>query len=241
MAHELYLKDAIQLARKLHRTLRFPRIHNEVSFVEKFAVDEKTGLLKPSSIVKLQNDYVAPIKMLKAEVERRRGKRVEFLESKCLQKMRGFAPSSNDVIPVILKSEASFCVRRFAALKELIHNYDEQYCTSDTSPIAVLNAIESAILCARPGVHSDVAPLHVETFCYFCALEVLMPWGERGSLRRQVAEFRTLKTPDLVIAKLYRVPLTEVQKFFDSHGRYVDISRNINTQIDDEESNEVTP
>lgn len=241
MPTELYLKDAIRLAREMHRSLHFSTIPNEVSFVEKYSVDEDTGLLKPSLIKKLKNNYIAPVAILKAEVERRRGKDVKFLESERFRSLRGFAPSSKDVIPIILKRESTFCVRRFTALKELIHNYDYRYITRETTPKAVLNAIESALACSQPGIHSDVASLHVEAFCYFCALEILIPWGEKGCLRRQIAEFHAQKIPDLVIAELYRVPLAEVRRFFDPHGRYVDISRNINTQLDDEESNEVTP
>lgn len=241
MSTELYLKDAIRLARELHRLLCFSSIPNEVSFVEKYSVDENSGLLRPSVIKKLKNNYIAPVAILKAEVERQRRKEVKFLESERLSFLRGFSPSSKDVIPIILKHDSTFCVRRFAALKELIHNYDIKYTTSETTPKAVLNAIESALACSQPGIHGDVASLHVEAFCYFCALEILIPWGEKGCLRRQIAEFREQKTPDLVIAELYRVPLVEVRRLFDAHGRYMDISRNINTQLDDEESNEVTP
>lgn len=93
--------------------------------------------------------------------------------------------------------------------------------------------IEAALKSLDPDIIDSPSPLHIENFCFFCAIEILLPWGKAGDCRNVLLEYRAKNLQDLVIAQAFRVPLAVVQ--FISQSNYLEVSRKMNKWFDERE------
>ena len=225
----LTLTNAIYLARTLHQQLCFGVQKQTVKF-ETYEFDEN-GMLVAKS-VSLPCEYVTPVPKLVQAIKRNRDVDVKFFKSHDFVNLQGMAvrPSGSKV-DVIVPVKATFCMERFTYVKELVHQWDDSYASKDTTARALVRVIESAMR----SLSADMieSPLHIENFCFFCALEILLPWGRDGDKRKPLLDYRDKGLEDLVIAQAYRVPLTVIQ--FISQSNYLEVSRKMNNWFDERE------
>ena len=226
MDKPLTLSDAVYLARKLHRDLGFGEKKQTVKY-ETYSFD-KSGMLV-SNGNSFTCAYVTPVAQLVQGISARRNVKVQFFKSNDFVNLQGMAiRSSKSSVDVIVPKTATFCAERFAYVKELVHQWDDVYASKDTSARALVRVIESAM--RSLDVETIFDPLHIEKFCFFCALEILLPWGRNGEKRKKLIEYRANGLPDLVIAQAYRVPLAVIQ--FISQSQYLDYSQKMNEATD---------
>ena len=180
MDKPLTLSDAVYLARKLHRELGFGEKKQTVKY-ETYSFD-KSGMLV-SNDASFTCSYVTPVVKLVQGIADRRKVGVQFFISRDFVNLQGMAirPGKKNV-DVLVPYDATFCAARFAYVKELIHQWDDVYASKDTSARALVRVIESAMKSLDSETIYD--PLHIENFCFFCALEILLPWGRNGEKRK---------------------------------------------------------
>lgn len=221
----LTLTNAIYLARTLHQQLCFGVQKQTVKF-ETFEFDTN-GMLVANS-VSLPCEYVTPVPKLVQAIKCNRNVDVKFFKSLDFVNLQGMAvrPSGSKV-DVIVPAKATFCMERFTYVKELVHQWDDSYASKDTTARALVHVIESAM--RSLGAETIYEPLHIENFCFFCALEILLPWGHNGDDRKTLLDYRARGLPDMVIAQAYRVPLAVVQ--FLSQCQYLELSQKTNQAI----------
>lgn len=221
MSDNLLICDAIRLARDLGARLGFRDVPQSVS-LEKYSFDADGVCFADRKDIECS--YVDPVSSLVDHVKSARGVDVRFFASDNLSGQLGFAlrTSSADV-SVLFPSSASFCCKRFVIVKELIHQCDERYASTDTSAKSLVDVIESAMGSFDPMRPWD--PIGVEDFCYYCALEILLPWGANGEKRKRLLDFRRDGIPDMVIAEAFRIPVMIVQ---DISSQYLCLSSQIN-------------
>ena len=224
MGGSLYIKDAICLARKLDASLQFPQKPQTVSR-ETYSFDD-AGMCVPSQEL-IKCSYVDPVASLVNHVQTARNVNVGFFASDVLSSRLGFAlRTSEKDVAVLFPASASFCCKRFVIVKELIHQCDERYASTDTSAKSLVDVIESAMGSFDPMRPWD--PIGVEDFCYYCALEILLPWGANGEKRKRLLDFRRDGIPDMVIAEAFRIPVMIVQ---DISSQYLCLSSQINQSM----------
>ena len=140
-----------------------------------------------------------------------------------------FMPISQQVV-IRVQKQLSFCVKRFAILKELLHYVKDGLASKETTESSLDTSIIAAIEC-RSQLAAPDRPLHPEAFCYYCAIETLLWWGNRGIVRSKLTDMHQSRTPDMVMACAYRVPLYVIQFFFEDNSRYSGLSYLLNKQI----------
>lgn len=225
----LTFSDAVRLARKLHRELCFGERSQTVKY-ETYAF-AANGMLVTKD-VSLDCAYVTPVAKLVQAIKSNRKVDVKFFRSPDFKNLQGMAirPGVSKV-DVIVPDDTTFCVERFAYVKELVHQWEDAYASKDTTAKTLVRVIESAMR----SLSADMieSPLHIENFCFFCALEILLPWGRNGDKRKTLLGYRDKGLEDMVIAQAYRVPLTVIQ--FISQSNYLEVSRKMNIWFDERE------
>lgn len=220
---------AVGLARQLRRELLFTDVKQLLPYESSYRVDD-SGMLLPGNTETLDCSYVAPVSILARAIMKRRGVIIKFFASSVAENLTGMSVRNrNNSIDVITPADASFCATRFARLKELIHQWDDdKYLSTDTTAKPLMLAIGASM--KSLDLETIDSPLHIENFCFFCAIEILLPWGSVGDLRKILVDYRAKGLEDLVIAQAYRVPLTVIQ--YISQSKYLEVSRQANTWYD---------
>lgn len=219
---------AVGLARQLRRELLFTDVKQVLPYESSYCVNGD-GMLVPGVTESLQCSYVAPISILAREIMNRRGVAIRFFRSKIAENLDGMAVRNGmKGVDIITPTRASFCATRFARLKELVHQWDDRFLSTDTTAKPLMLAIDAAMKSLEPEMLDS--PLHIENFCFFCAIEILLPWGDCGSFRNVLVDYRARGLEDMVIAQAYRVPLAVVQ--YISQSKYLEISRQTNMWYD---------
>lgn len=222
---------AVGLARQLRRDLLFPDVR-QVLPIESYRVDA-SGLLIPDK-TSLNCSYAAPVSILAKAIMNRRNITIDFFKSRVAQNTAGMSVRKGaNTVDILTPAGASFCATRFARLKELIHQWDNAFLSTDTSAKSLMLTIEAALKSLDPDIIDSPSPLHIENFCFFCALEILLPWGKAGDRRNVLVDYRAQNLQDLVIAQAFRVPLAVVQ--FISQSNYLEVSRKMNKWFDERE------
>ena len=225
----LTFSDAVRLARKLHRELSFGEQGQTVNY-ETYEFDRSGMLL--SKGVSLDCAYITPVAKLVHAIKSRRQVVVKFFKSPDFVNLQGMAVRPNGLkVDVIVPNDATFCAERFTYVKELVHQWEDAYASKETTAKALVRVIESAM--RSLSADTIESPLHIENFCFFCALEILLPWGRNGDKRKALLDYRDKGLEDLVIAQAYRVPLTVIQ--FISQSNYLEVSRKTNNWFDERE------
>ena len=191
-------------------------------------------MLVPGKTENLDCSYVAPVSILAKAIMNRRNITINFFSSRVAQNTAGMSVRKGaNTVDILTPGEASFCATRFARLKELIHQWDDAFLSTDTSAKSLMLAIDAALRSLDPDIIDSPSPLHIENFCFFCAIEILLPWGKAGARRNVLVEYRARNLQDLVIARAFRVPLTVIQ--FISQSNYLEVSRKMNKWFDERE------
>lgn len=222
------LKGAIRFARELESKLAILYIPNQVDYCGYVVTPE--GSLSAGPITKVEEKYAEPAAALSDFILKMRGIAVRVFYSTKANHVGGVAlwvtPKRVDVI---LPAKATMCVKRFSVVKELLHYCDASYSNSETTSKSVIEALESAMRSfRRVDGNGDVA-LHAEAFCFFAAVEMLFYWGSKGGVRKHLMELHSDNVPDMILAKLFKVPLLIEQFFFESG--YSEKSLSINFSI----------
>ncbi len=228
----LTFPDAVGLARQLRRDLLFTDIPQVLQYESSYQFDI-SGMLVPSK-TRLTCSYVAPVSILANAIMRKNGVVINFFKSSIARNIAGMSVrKGSNSVDILTPAGASFCATRFAQLKELIHQWNDSFLSTDTSPKSLMLTIEAAMKSLDPDIIDSPSPLHIENFCFFCAMEILLPWGNAGDLRNVLLEYRAKNLPDLVIARAFRVPLVVIQ--FISQSNYLEVSRKMNKWYDEHE------
>lgn len=223
---------AVGLARQLRRELLFTDVVQVLPYESSYRVDA-SGLLVPDK-TSLKCSYVAPVTLLAKEIMKRRGVTINFFCSDVAKNVAGMSVRNGaNSVDILTPSKASFCATRFARLKELVHQWDDAFLSIDMSAKSLMLTIDAAMKSLDPCIIDSPSPLHIENFCFFCAIETLLPWGKSGNLRNVLVDYREKNLQDLVIAQAYRVPLAIIQ--FISQSNYLDVSRKMNKWFDEHE------
>lgn len=228
------LTYAIQLARRLHEEGQFSVLSRKLQYVAVYRENGKTGSLIPQKLATVTEQVVDPAPYLHAEIQKRRAIKIRFVAVDLPEDVRNSVPTlavmeGPDRAVVLFQRDATYCIRRFGRVKELIHLYDGSFVTSDTSGVALSEAISAAMRLSTPSLEHASDPLHPEHFCYYCALELLLWWGKpSGDIRQRLTNMHAAKTPEYIMACSFRVPLAVIQRFFEC-SQYVRISHELNT------------
>lgn len=224
---------AVGLARQLRRELLFTDVKQTLPYESSYCIDE-SGMLVPGKTESLDCSYVAPVSILAKAIMKRRNITINFFKSNVAQNTAGMSVRKGaNSVDILTSAGASFCATRFARLKELIHQWDDAFLSTDTSAKSLMLTIEAALKSLDPDIIDSPSPLHIENFCFFCALEILLPWGKAGERRNVLVDYRAQNLQDLVIAQAFRVPLAVVQ--FISQSNYLEVSRKMNKWFDERE------
>jgi len=222
---------AVGLARQLRRELLFTDVKQVLPYESSYLVNEE-GMLVPGNTESLQCSYVAPISIMARAIMRKHGLDIRFVRSNVATDLAGMSVRNGaNGIDIITPASASFCATRFARLKELVHQWDGSFLSTDTTAKPLMLAIGAAMKSLDPEILDS--PLHIENFCFFCAIEILLPWGNAGDRRNILVDYRARGLEDMVIAQAYRVPLTVIQ--YISQSKYLEISRQTNIWYDSHE------
>ncbi len=224
---------AVGLARQLRRDLLFTDVSQELQYESSYRFDD-SGMLVPGKTENLDCSYVAPVSILAKAIMKRRNIAINFFKSDVARNIAGMAVrNGTNSVDILTPTDASFCATRFARLKELIHQWDDAFLSMDTSARSLMLAIDAAMKSLDPDLIDSPSPLHIENFCFFCAMEILLPWGKAGERRNVLLDYRARNIQDLVIARAFRVPLVVIQ--FISQSNYLEVSRKMNRWYDEHE------
>ncbi len=224
---------AVGLARQLRRELLFTDVKQTLPYESSYCIDE-SGMLVPGKTESLDCSYVAPVSILAKAILNKNGVTINFFKSSVAQNTAGMSVRKGaNSVDILTAAGASFCVTRFARLKELIHQWDDAFLSMDTSARSLMLAIDAAMKSLDPDLIDSPSPLHIENFCFFCAMEILLPWGKAGERRNVLLDYRARNIQDLVIARAFRVPLVVIQ--FISQSNYLEVSRKMNRWYDEHE------
>jgi hypothetical protein len=213
------LADAIKEADVLAKSLNFPRKPNSVELRGGHAIDS-AGHSSASSCI-IESPYIDPIPALLTAIKQQ-GKQVRIkriphaelpeepdLDISITRKDR------EGVYHISIAERCTFCVRRFAALKELLHVYFD--ILEHSSAVRELTDTLTAAIQSRRSV--EAAGISGEAFCYVAAIEILIPYGE---FRTEIANYRDVdQRTDYDIARMTRVPSSVIYFFFN---KYITIS-----------------
>ena len=112
---------------------------------------------------------------------------------------------------ITLTRDMNHCYTRYSTTKELAHLIADQQPTYCDEPIELLEwAIENR------DEFDLTTELHAEAFCYFVALEILLPWKYR-KIVHQMEERQTYgEDTRLEIADLFKVPEKMIRRYFET-------------------------
>ena len=225
--------EAVRLARTLSSELLISVHPQKVIYPAKFVVDAKgtTKEVKASLLC----SYVDPVPELIKKVEKLLNVTVVVKTMDLCSCVTGlsFLHDNQPILEVRVQKSASYCVKRFAVLKELLHYVEPDLSSSHTTEDALSHSIMSAMCCRAPFPLME-KEFHPEAFCYYCAIEMTLWWGNGGTERRRLMEMR--QNPSVthaVIAVAYRAPLFVIQFFFDYNGCYSGLSFAMNSHMDE--------
>lgn len=129
---------------------------------------------------------------------------------------------------IYYRSELRPCWKRFTIAKELLHLFSG---TSIDKGVAEASILIMAAKSSRRLLVSETTELDDETFAFYLAIEVMIPW----QLRYQFDRLRSMNATTLQMAKVFMVPERIVQHFLsdsaDCHCNYAGLSRRINENI----------
>ena len=224
---------AVGLARQVRRELLFTDVPQVLQYESSYRFDA-SGMLVPGKTEKLDCSYVAPVSILANAIMKKNGVTINFFKSSVAQNTAGMSVRKGaNSVDILTPAGASFCATRFAQLKELIHQWDVRYLSTDTSAKSLMQTIDAALKSLDPDIIDFPSPLHIENFCFFCAMEILLPWGNAGDRRNVLLDYRAKNLQDLVIARAFRVPLVVIQ--FISQSNYLKVSSTMNNWYDERE------
>ncbi len=209
------LSDAVSWARSLHKSL--PELWK----------GEEVG-------IDVMGTYYAEVLRRLQTVDR--GARVDVFSFDAPSTVHSFIireidrETNSQVATILIPNAANFCWSRFAACKELCHlitdTESKHYCED------ILKQLRNAA--QRPGSEdvkqaSSFGQLNLpsEHFCYFFALELMVPWDERRELGRTAFAGQTCKAT----AQKFRVPEAVIEHAIATG--YFELSFTINTYLDD--------
>lgn len=227
MKISMTMQGAVSYARSLHRDIGFHFVTRVLDYPAKYVIGNDG--LQDSKMESVQCAYVEPLVALVKAVQRRRKFIVTVKEVDLSVGVLAIARVvKGNILEIRVQKGLTYCVKRFAILKELLHYYEADLASSDTSEDFLYEAICSSMRCrfARSDVY---AKIHVEELCYYAAIEVLLYWGENGAGRESLIKLRNdKKMPEYFIACAFRTPLSIVQYFFEDNSRYSELSYALN-------------
>ena len=227
MGIPMTMQGAVSYARTLHRDLHFLYVKRVLVYDSKY-VCEEDGSTRPQKS-SLECEYVDPLPELIREIQTRRGLAVVVQNVDLAVGVLAVARVVfGNVLQIRIQKSLTYCVKRFAVLKELLHYYDESLSSRDTSEEFLYEAICASMHCrfGRPDVY---AKIHVEELCYYAAIELLLFWGHEGKGRDFLMELHgPQKMPEYFMACAFRTPLSIVQYFFEDNSRYAELSYALN-------------
>jgi len=143
-------------------------------------------------------------------------------ETECRGGLHGYI-IFRDVTPVILvhKRETK-CWTRFSVTKELLHLY--MGCTANGESIN--DRLMLAQDCRKNLPNNDISPIDDETYCFYMAIELMLPWAHRDEL----SDMNANNEPPLEMAKRFMIPLQIIKHYFE--GEYGARSFRINRGLD---------
>jgi len=223
------LRDAVRLSRRLHDK-------NVLSFQSHQVSYEQYEIADDGSTKEIQKtftfDYVEHQK-LAAHILKERKVKVSFRRysgstTTNVIAMTYAIDESNYVI--IYDGNATDCKKRFAFVKELMHIYIGTVEESLT-PESIELLLETASMCRRdPLLARKMTP---EDFCYFCAIETLIPYGRDGNYRKKFTDLHSkLNLTPYTMAYAVKVPMTVIHYFFECESKYAQQSMAINMNIE---------
>ena len=229
MTDPLSLLSAVRLARELHSKFQFPVSSRNFQYSDQYAVDNTTGAISVIKVATLQEHAVDPINSLYNEVCSKRGITIQirYVDIRNNVPALSFMSSASSAV-VLVQRNASRCVRRFGIVKELLHLYSPDYAVEDTSGMALARAISAAMRSDIPDIAHVEDALHPERFCSFLSVELMLPWGPHGEVRRKLTDSHEEGATEHMMACMFRVPLSVMQRFF-AQGYYVGLSHKLNT------------
>ena len=209
------LAEAIREAVKLSESLKFPRAPNDFTVEGAYTIGADGNISCDERPVSFP--YISPVDALRTDL-RKRGKDVRFvtpaddsrdaLAISMARKVRG------ETYRVTIDNDCTFCVFRFAMLKELLHIHFGIFGPSPSLE-AVSETLRDAIQ-SRMSVNPDLSG---EAFCYAVAIEIMIPYGP---FRDAVLDHKKRNETDHTIARMTRVPLPVIKFFFDD--KYAELS-----------------
>ena len=227
MKISMTMQGSVAYARSLHNDLGFGFVTRMLDYPARYVLGNDG-----SSVVQMESvrcTYVEPLVALVKAVQRRRKFVVAIKEVDLSVGVLAIARvMKGNVLEIRLQKGLTYCVKRFAILKELLHYYETDLASSDTSEDFLYDAVCASMRCrfARSDVY---AKIHVEELCYYAAIEVLLYWGKNGAGRKFLIELRDdKKRPEYFIACAFRTPLSIVQYFFEDNSRYSELSYALN-------------
>lgn len=123
---------------------------------------------------------------------------------------------------ILLHSSANTCWSRFSIAKELLHIYTGCPHNGESIPDRLRLAHSSRF--NLPA--QDNAPIDDETYCFYMALELLLPWSHRMAL----SDMKASGAPPRVMATCFMIPCQVIDHFFE--GGYAERSFRINSALD---------
>ena len=223
--------EAVRLARTLSSELLVAVHPQKVVYPAKFVVDAK-GTTKEVQ-ASLLCAYVDPVPGLIKKVEKLLKVTVVVKTMDLCSCVTGlsFLHDDQPILEVRVQKSASYCVKRFAVLKELLHYVKPELSSSLTTEDSLSHSIMSA-MCCRVPFPSIEAEFHPEAFCYYCAIEMTLWWGKNGAERRRLIEMhQNSSVTHEVMAVAYRAPLFVIQFFFEE-SYYSELSFAVNSHME---------
>ena len=173
---EFTLAGAIKAADELSTNLSFPKINKVFDYQKN---------------KNISSQYIEPRGCL-IEAIRRQGKKVVIKYIPASEADGAFPDLTvsitrkdrNGVYCISIDQRCSFCARRFAGVKELLHVYFD---ILERSPAiqeitdTLSDAINSRRVIGEKGQDDNDIVLSGEAFCYIVAIEILLPFGEYRS------------------------------------------------------------
>lgn len=129
---------------------------------------------------------------------------------------------------IYYRDELRPCWKRFTIAKELLHLFSGTAVDKGVAEAAILIMAAKS---SRKLLVSETTELDDETFAFYLAIEVMIPW----QLRYQFDRLRSMNATTLQMAKVFMVPERIVQHFLsdsaDCHCNYAGLSRRVNENI----------
>jgi len=221
--------EAVRTARQLDQKLSFPRV-SQVVVVATYRELENGDIVSSPDGDRLSCSYVDPICSLMDYVRRERGISFHvFNSSKAINTLGLALQTDEHTVNILVPRDASFCLKRFAIVKEILHFLKPGLSSSEFSGKALFSLIEQASSCFSDEISTLVRELPPEVFCYLVAVEIFLLWSIRI---QQIKIARDHRHSDLVVAEMFRVPLIVIQEFFAKEGIHALMSRKVNYDID---------